>query len=159
MNFSLAYTGHCGVAYSRCSQSFPNFPGENCWVFPFAFNYCGDDTGGEQSRSASSNSLGLQEACAPVAAQDLTDAPVGHLKDAVNSKWCFMLSDSDKLFHPNLGHLWSKCLFGYPKDPGYLAWTDSLRGQFNHLPPLGFWERSAVKKNPSQLVDASTTLS
>lgn len=46
----------------------------------------------------------------------------------------------------------------YSQYPGDLARTDSLRGQLNHFPPLGFWERSAVEKHPSQLVDASTTL-
>lgn len=79
------YAGHFGAAYSRCCQAFSNFPGENCWVFQLAPDYRGDDAGGEEPRSASSNSFRLEEAGATVPAQDLTDAPVGHLKDAAES--------------------------------------------------------------------------
>lgn len=84
INFSLTYARDCGgLAYSCCSKPLSNLPSKNCWIFPFALDDRGDDTGGEKPRSAPSNSLGLQESGAAVAAQDLTDAAVGHLKYAV----------------------------------------------------------------------------
>lgn len=84
LNFNLTYAGNFGgLAYSCCCKPFSNFPSKNSWIFLFALNDCGDDTGCEKPRSAPSNGLGLQESSAAVAAQDLTDTPVGHLKYAV----------------------------------------------------------------------------
>lgn len=164
--FLITYAGNFGgLAGSCCCEPFSNFPSENSWIFSFALNDCRDDTGGEKPWSAPSDGLWHQESCATVAAQDLAYAPTGHLKDAVvDASRCFIycnwpvetISQQDDLAnfsHQNLIES-ELCRLpkkgcAYPKYLGYLAWSDSLRGQFNHFPPLGFWERSAVEKHPS----------
>lgn len=81
LHFSVTYTGNFGgLAQPRSREQLSNFPGKNGRIFLFAFDDCGDDTRGEKPRSAPSNSLWFQESSAAVAVQDLTDAPVGHLK-------------------------------------------------------------------------------
>lgn len=76
------YTGNLwDLAESSSCQTFANFPRENSWVFPLALDYGGDDTRGEEPRSAPSYGLGLEESGAAVTAQDLTDAPVGNLEE------------------------------------------------------------------------------
>lgn len=83
MNFNLTYTGDFGgPAYARRREPLSNFPSKNGRIFPFALDDCRDDSRGEKSGAAPSDGLGFQESCAPVAAQDFTDAPVGHLRDA-----------------------------------------------------------------------------
>lgn len=78
----ITYAGDFGgLADTRGCETFSYFPGENRRIVPFALDDCGDDTGGEKPGSAPSDGLGLQESCATVAAQDLTDATVGHLKE------------------------------------------------------------------------------
>lgn len=70
----------------------------------------------------------------------------------INTALSQLLSPKSPLaLKPKCGYLcnFAKKCFAYSKYPGDLAWTDSLRGQFNHFPPLGFWERSAVEKHPS----------
>lgn len=80
----FTYAGNFGgLAYPCCCQQFSNFPGKNRRIFPFALDDCRDDPRSEKPRSAPPDGLWLQESCAAVAAQDLTDAPVGHLKCAV----------------------------------------------------------------------------
>lgn len=86
---SLAYAGNFGgLAYPRCREHFANFPRKNRRVFPFALDDRGDDARGEKPRSAPSDGLWLQESRAAVAAQDLADAAVGHLKRAAVSLDC-----------------------------------------------------------------------
>lgn len=86
LNCNLTYAGDVGgLAYPRRCETFSDFPSKNSRIFPFALDDRGDDTGGEQSGAAPTDGLGFQESCAPVAAQDLTDAPVGHLKMQVSS--------------------------------------------------------------------------
>ncbi len=95
LKFNLTYAGDFGgLAYSCCCEPFSNFPSKNGWIFLLALDDRGDDTGGEQPRSAPSNGFWLQESSAAVAAQDLTDAPVGHLKCAVSS--AFLNSEHTK---------------------------------------------------------------
>lgn len=86
LNFNLTYAGDVGgLAYPRRCETFSDFPSKNSRIFPFALDDRGDDTGGEKLGAAPTDGLGFQESCAPVAAQDLTDAPVGHLKMQVSS--------------------------------------------------------------------------
>lgn len=91
--FSLTYAGHFGgFTYPRCCESFTNLPGKYGRIVPLALDDGGDDTRGEQPGPAPSDGLWLQEASAPVPAQDLTDAAVGHLKYARTYKATFLLS-------------------------------------------------------------------
>lgn len=79
----FTYTGNLGgLANPRPCEQFSNFPCKNGRVLPFAPDDCGDDPRGEKPRSAPSDGLRFQESSAAVAAQDLTDAAVGHLKGA-----------------------------------------------------------------------------
>lgn len=79
-NFNCTHAGNLrDFAQSRRRQALPNLPGEDGWVLPFVLDYGGDDSGGEESRSAPPCGLGLQESRASVTAQDLADAAVGHL--------------------------------------------------------------------------------
>ena len=92
MNSGLTHAGNFGgFALARCLQQLPDLPGENGRVFPFAADDGGDDPGRENPRPAPPDAPRLQESGPAVAAQDLADAAVGNLKDAVCST----------LFNPN----------------------------------------------------------
>lgn len=64
---------------NRC-KSFSYFPSKDSWIFRLALDDCRYDAGGEKPRAAPSYGFGLHQPCAPVAAQDLADAPVGYLE-------------------------------------------------------------------------------
>lgn len=83
MNFRVTYAGNLGgLARPRRRQQFTDLPRKDARVLSFALNYCGDDAGREEPWPAPSDGLWLQQPGATVTAQDLTDAPVGHLKRA-----------------------------------------------------------------------------
>ena len=79
--FTLAHAGNFrGLAYPRCCEPFSDFPGKDRRILSLALDDGADDSRGEEPGSAPSDGLRLQESSAAVAAQDLADAPVGHLK-------------------------------------------------------------------------------
>lgn len=83
MSFLKTYAGNFGgLAYARCREHLANFPGKDRRVLPLALGDGGDDAGCEQPRSASTDGPRLQEPRAAVAAQDLADTAVGHLRGA-----------------------------------------------------------------------------
>lgn len=81
MRLRVTYAGNLGgLAPPRRSQQLADLPGKDARVLSFVSDYCGDDPGSEEPRPAPSDGLRLQQPGAAVAAQDLTDAPVRHLK-------------------------------------------------------------------------------
>lgn len=77
-NLDLTHAGD--FAYPCQCKSLTYFPRKYGWVFTFALDDGGDDPRGEKSGPTPSNSLWLHKSRTPVAAQDLTDTPIGHLK-------------------------------------------------------------------------------
>lgn len=84
LSFPVTYAGNFGgLARPRGGQQLADLPRKDARVLSFASDYCGDDPRGEEPRPAPSDGLGCQQPRAAVAAQDLTHAPVGHLKRAI----------------------------------------------------------------------------
>lgn len=84
MDSRVTYAGDLGgLARPRRSQQLADLPGEDAGRLSLVADDGGDDARGEEPRPAASDALRLQQPGAAVAAQDLADAAVGHLKGAV----------------------------------------------------------------------------
>lgn len=119
MSFPVTYAGNFGgLARPRGGQQLADLPRKDAGLLSFAADYCGDDPRGEEPRPAPPDGLGDQQPRAAVAAQDLTHAPVRHLKRAVAPRSLNTFRHQKPNAKVNVK--------AYSQHPGDLARTDSL---------------------------------